>query len=237
MYIIPSRQINAFTNILSARKRCNYVESFNSRKIKCLDDIKEGIYNVYNSGVPFRPAVQKYKVGNYPQALDKIAVRVWNYFNLAPNTANTQNNFDVFHKSLCDDFLNTINPQRVNLGLADFTYGNAQKLINIFFKYLVCYSDYQLYASLFEYCHMPIDRQVLKSLRSEKVTISSELKYMGKSWTSFDYFTYINLVKEYRPMLRNNYSALYYDFCVWGNSSPTFPQNGKLSTHISQFYM
>ncbi len=242
MYIIPNSEITLFVHQLTGKRRYRYASTFSSRTLTSITHLKQGIYNVYESGVPFQTGKQKYKVGNYRSILDSIAERVFDYFNRTPNTQNTQANFDSFHKTLCDDFLSAINTQRMGLGLADFTYGNAQKLINMYFKYLACYGDYASFASLFEYCHMPIDKFVLDGLRAIGVSnikgsVKTSMKYCGKAWTTMDYTTYASLVDEYRRILRVHYSALYYDFCIWGKSSLIFSTSGTASIKIPTFYM
>ncbi len=107
---------------------------------------------------------------NVDALLSEIGHRIWEYFNGGPNTTNTQGNFDEFHSDLCDYFLSKINAIREKVGYAPMSYGQAQKLINLTFKYLTCYADYETYADLFHYSHMVIDSNVLGSFSKSKLS-------------------------------------------------------------------
>lgn len=60
-------------------------------------------------------------------------------------------NFDEIHKKLCDNFIQKCQ-QRTNM-----TYGQAQKIINMAFKYLYCCEHDSEMEERFKACHMPLD--------------------------------------------------------------------------------
>lgn len=157
-------------------------------------------------------------------------------------------NWDAFalkHEKWCNFFLNGINAIRSNQSLGpklpDMSYGQAQKLINLAFKYLVCYKDYEKYASKFEFCHLVIDNQVMKELDKperlvqlfDKAKIANipcikKGKVNGHTWTKFDPDDYKKLVEGYRkafdPILRQHkyfdVTYLEIEFNLW----PALPE-------------
>ncbi len=161
---------------------------------------------------------------NVDALLSEIGHRIWEYFNGGPNTANTQENFDEFHSDLCDYFLSKINAIREKVGYAPMSYGQAQKLINLTFKYLTCYADYETYADLFHYSHMVIDSNVLGSFSKSKLSallgtpVTSVIKISNHSWTSFSKSDYLNIVSEYRRVIGpyiGGKSYMHLEYCIW----------------------
>ena len=61
----------------------------------------------------------------------------------------------------------------------NFDKDNCQKMVNMLFKYLTCFGDYDEFADLFSYCHIPIDRNILESFRNNYgvANITSNMKY------------------------------------------------------------
>lgn len=62
--------------------------------------------------------------------------------------------FDVFHGELCENLKECFREKETNI-----TYGQAQKIINMAFKYLYClyYKYGELKEEQFADCHMPLD--------------------------------------------------------------------------------
>ena len=231
-----------FANYLSLKPKYKFAGNLTSKSLKNLDDIKYAVYSVYECGVPFQTGKQAYKKYNnapfnYQSQLDVMPDRIYRYFNCPGNKQNTQNNFDDFHKELCDCFL-SLNAYRK----ADpFTYGNAQKMINMVFKYLSCFEDYDEFADLFSYCHIPVDGYLLDVLSSMYQVNCGERQYNGKPWTQFDKLDYLALVDEYRQRVKKDteLSFLAFDFYAWESSvkkSPlSLPIRGKQSKPITFF--
>lgn len=78
-----------------------------------------------------------------------------------------------------------INDRREN---EEFTFGNAQKFLNIFFKYLyiISYKNSGIKKN-FRFCHCPMDQQLLKSIWDSRADIDGDIKlrkrdYFLKSW-------------------------------------------------------
>ncbi len=73
-------------------------------------------------------------------------------------------------------------------GNEEFTFGNAQKFLNIFFKYLyiISYKNSGIKKN-FRFCHCPMDQQLLKSIWDSRADIDGDIKlrkrnYFLKSW-------------------------------------------------------
>jgi len=63
----------------------------------------------------------------------------------------------TWHEDLCEFFCENLR----KLGYTNINYGQAQKVINMAFKYLFCYDGAEAYKSVFEKCHMPLDSYTL----------------------------------------------------------------------------
>lgn len=215
--------------------KTKYSLSFKGRSIKSIQDVKQAVIDCYNSGVPFQTAKQKYKCySGYLGVLEAIAAKIFEYFNGEGNVPNNQANFDDFHAELCRKFLAEMH----DLG-ATFSYGNAQKLINMAFKYLSCYSDYEAFADLFSYCHMPIDGVILEALENRYHVVGVRHRHFGgKPWTAFEENHYLELVKNYRDALdpiRGNNCYLAVDHYLWGGSV-VMPSTGTATATIGKFF-
>ena len=173
--------------------------------------------------------------------LDDLAQCIYGYFNKPGNVANNQSNFDEFHHEICQGFLNGLNNIRTMVGLLPAKYGNAQKMINILFKYLACFDDYPKYADLFSYCHMPIDGYIVRALKNNGIKIPPT------PWNWLDYDEYINLQNEIRSKLQKHpdMPILETEFIMWplaakgGSCGGALSQvtNGVQAPNILTFYM
>ena len=212
MYIINLTSISSFPAAIGKTwlSRCD---------LTSLADIEKAAKSVY----PVINPRSKGFVRNLPgdahvSVLLHIAKRIWEYFNLEPNTPNTQTNFDAFHEDLCRDFLSRMNGLRSNFGLPNFTYGIAQKYVNMLFKYLACFGNYSKFADLFSYCHIPIDRQILSAFKALSVPNVKNGQYKGKNWSGLSYADYHDLLDEYRKVLAplmSKHPWLAFDFVGW----------------------
>ena len=126
--------------------------------------------------------------------------------------------------------------------VVNFTYGNAQKLINMTAKYLYIrnYSNPQLTAS-FKNCHCPLDNQIVKKLKSDvkrgsdldksikelysAVNNSEQTKtwrqYLDLPWSSCTKERYQFFQKAIRKIIEKKYNneitPLEYDYIMWNS--------------------
>ena len=243
MYIIDERVIGLFIGDLEPNH--NYAAMLRNLSIRNRSDIEYAAVKLYSSGIVFRIARQRRICGEAAiiHALSPLVDKIWAYFNLTPNTSNNQSNFDKFHEDLCDCFLS------ISTGAGfTHTYGNAQKMVNMLFKYLTCFDDYKDFADLFSYCHVPIDSIILGKFnliyhvpnttdgRVYRGRYSG--KYNGVAWTAMSKNDYTALVKDYRTALfsiKGNHSWLGLEYYIWGGT--TIPTTGTQAPVIEEFYM
>ena len=113
----------------------------------------------------------------------------------------SQTEFDELHRAACYDLISSFRGQT-------FTVGQAQKWINMTFKYLHLL-DYPEVQKVYEYCHVPIDSYMLNITNYA----------MGKAWSKLsDYGEYI----EYQEWFRNKYPneiPLDKEFYLWLEAS------------------
>ena len=184
------------------------------------------------------------------QLLNRLGKILFDYFNGIGNTPNDQVNFDQFHQELCDNFLNVINSIRLTAGLAEMSYGQAQKLINLTFKYLSTYSDYDDFADLFSFAHMTIDAIVLGNLSPRKASILFGLRIVNRvnglvgsqyhehGWTAFTKEDYLHLVGDYRNAFNPHLGHRSYmdmEYHMWPTLTP-FAAAGVMAPRILRFH-
>ncbi len=224
MFVIDNRLIGNFVDDFKKKGgKYHYFFDLPNRSIRSLEDINFAITNVFNSGVPFQTGKQKYKDHNSIGYLGQISEMIYDYFNISHKAGDvgTKKDFDELHEELCKLFL----IEAKKLGKA-YSYGNAQKLINMTFKYLACFKDYPDFASLFDYCHAPIDSIILERFEAVGVPnvhkAGSAYKYSFGgtcySWTQLEKDAYLSLIDDYRNKIDSvdpDCSALYFDFYNW----------------------
>ena len=110
---------------------------------------------------------------------------------------NSQSEFDILHKAACYSLISSFSGQT-------FTVGQAQKWINMTFKYLHLL-DYPAVQRVYEYCHIPIDRYILNITNYT----------MSKPWSKINnYCEYL----EYQDWFRAKYAdniPLDKEFYLW----------------------
>ncbi len=109
----------------------------------------------------------------------------------------TQEQFDKLHKEACNKLIKKFEDQY-------FTIGQAQKWINMTFKYLHLL-DYEDIKNIYEFCHIPIDSYMLNITNYQ----------MSKPWSKLnDYDEYL----QYQNWFRTKYKAeipLDAEFHLW----------------------
>ncbi len=126
------------------------------------DSIPTAINLAYNdakrtmSGIG-NPELQRKK----DEAIREIEKELRKYF-LHPIPPVSESDFDEKHKVLCEIWHNKFSDSDIG------TYGKAQKIINMSFKYLYCCEDaLTTYKQYFQYCHMPLDSFTLEWFKRE----------------------------------------------------------------------
>jgi hypothetical protein len=87
---------------------------------------------------------------------EKLADKIESYFN-SPEMPHNKEVFDKIHNKMCEEVMDGF----IKLGYPNYKYGQAQKLINMAFKYFYCFYNAPDKEKYFWFCHMPIDRYIL----------------------------------------------------------------------------
>ena len=123
-----------------------------------------------------------------------LAVSLQNYFK--------DSNAEFTHETWCTDFITDIK----NCYNYEARYGQAQKVINMAFKYLYCCEGAEKHNSKFMDCHMPLDQYTLVWFFMEGNPL-----YQGWSW--FDKTTYNRVCDEIKNILKA--SILDKELVIW----------------------
>ena len=136
---------------------------------------------------------------NWSDAKKMLAKSLKEYFDGKPK--NKTEAFDGFYDSLN---FNVREKGKLNIG-------QAQKLINMAFKYLYCCGDFRDGKSNhFSCCHMPLDGYTLGWYKREV-----DSKYDGELWSKIDDLNkYHNIVNKMREYLKPK-ELLPFEFKVW----------------------
>lgn len=123
-----------------------------------------------------------------------------------PEGPQRQEEFNQLHAGHCELFLGKLNGvlakhNKIASGnsqmqiIREQAYGKAQKMVNMLFKYLSCFSDAAEHAGWFDLCHMPIDTYVLEWCRK------SGIETPKKPWSAMGVDDYTELQKRIRARL------------------------------------
>ena len=141
-----------------------------------------------------------------------------------------QSAFDYWHRNECDKIIDVLNRNAQQIA----TYGIAQKIVNMTFKHLSCFSDAQTKADHFKYCHMPIDRKILFWINNKVVSATSSMPPWSAlndtTWSTLDNPTYTNLQNTTRVHLNkypNKPTALEAEFVIWPKAKYNIEQAKK----------
>lgn len=144
----------------------------------------------------------------------------------------SQGDYDKKFLKLADELCSTINNQRLKTN-SIFTFGNAQKLINIIVKYLYI-STYNNLGNLnirnnFRFCHCPMDGVMLEKVWNNRSQVSPTLDGYYRhdflsSWSKENNANnreeYPKRYLDYQTAVRilanaNNNSPIEYDYLNW----------------------
>lgn len=206
---------------------CNkktYIDDFKKTNIKgdfknyidqSLEEIlkkdKTEIINVFSSAVSLAyydakrrfTGIGKVWVGDKKNIFFKnIAEMIYEIFE------NPEKDFNIQHNKMCEDLNNML----IDFRYADTSYGKAQKIINMTFKYLYCLNTTNIYEKeIFQKCHMPLDSFTLEWCRRYLNDKPEELN-SDTSWSGIKGGLYVSLQREIKNLL---YYPLYAEFIIW----------------------
>lgn len=145
------------------------------------------------------------------------------------------------HRNLCDGFITKFQAaiRMLNSSINKFpqgkiiypdliTYGKAQKIVNMSFKYLYLFDDTFdesgncKYPQIFDHCHMAIDAKILDWF--EKNDKGSASNY-SVTWSNMDYNEYQAAQNSIKLYCRQNSQSIqdsYWSAFPWSKSKPPF---------------
>lgn len=161
---------------------------------------------------------------------------------------------DIRHKKLCDGFISkfqaaigmlnsSINkfPQGKIIKPELITYGKAQKIVNMSFKYLYLFDDIFdengncKYPRIFDNCHMAIDANILDWFKKNDKNSASNYSV---TWSNMDFDEYQAAQSRIKSYCRQNSQSIqnsYWSAFPWIKTKPPFG-NTTLSFY-AEFYI
>lgn len=173
--------------------------------------IERAYADMANSGALRSKKIQHLK----PNLLNNGAFDRWTdiFYNYMTNVLSNQT-FDAWHDYTCEKIiLDDLN----NASNKKATYGMAQKIVNMAFKYLYCFDDANIYYNKFADCHMPLDSFTLKWFYSKVVQKSGNKTTTWSNLKDFEYKNIINLIRGYFANKKPNppVTILEAEFVIW----------------------
>lgn len=206
------KEIEAFKDDI--QKRNNTIFDFDNEN-SFIDSLKDysSVEKKSAKKVQIHPAIRlayndaKRTMSNIDQkdrdyALAKIETALHEYYNPANSAPTSENEFDGKHKELCEKWCIEFPDSEIG------TYGKAQKIINMSFKYLFCCKDADKYKAYFTFCHMPLDSFTLEWFKRDvniREWFENEEKDKTKpriisekmaSWSALEYDEEEDLLKD-----------------------------------------
>lgn len=119
----------------------------------------------------------------------------------------SQEKFDSWHCKVCKNIKLLYNEKGIN-----FTYGQAQKWLNMTIKYLYMLEDEEYsFDCVFEYLHIPIDNYIFVAVKKEL-----RIDRPNNPWSKLDETEYLKYQKAIREELKKRkYSPLLWEFDKW----------------------
>ena len=142
-----------------------------------------------------------------------------------------QDEFDIWHHRICDNIIEKSEKiekiKKNNEGKEEkiqFTYGQAQKWVNMTIKYLYMLNEHT-FDNVFDFLHVPVDNYSFKSVK-DKLKIKKPTK---KSWSRWDnYDEYLEYQNDIRKKLKEeDISPLRWEFENWLNEAEKEAQKVK----------
>ena len=135
---------------------------------------------------------------NKAAVIDWLQKEIEKYFH---SDINSQADFDKWHRSMCETLTARIN-EEVLVGYEPIHMGKAQKVINMSFKLLSSLDGTDKYERYFNYCHVPLDKNILSWYYSNIATDVPKSGY--KIWSNLEYEDYIKIQEDFRNYCKHS---------------------------------
>lgn len=117
--------------------------------------------------------------------------------------------FDTRHNELCEKIIETANSQ--NVLSADFTYGQAQKWLNMTLKYMLLMNFWSdKLKTVSDILHIPVDSYIIEA--AEKYL---KIKMSSKAWSKWDKDEYIDFQEKIRNALVGAETPMEWENHAW----------------------
>ena len=144
--------------------------------------------------------------------------------NAVKDSDEKQNVFDREHKRICEEIINTYS------GISEFTYGQAQKWLNMMLKYVLMTTED---SALKNYLHIPVDSYIMQAVGSDDTKLKHCLKLecvpkkdgtvgkysesASKPWSKWNYEEYIAFQDSIRTAIseREHSSPIEWENAAW----------------------
>lgn len=121
--------------------------------------------------------------------------------------------YDDFHKTLCNAIITLYKHDNV----ANLSYGQAQKWVNMTMKYLCVLMNVEenvWFKSVYNHIHIPIDSIVLKQAF---ISFPNHFPEQNKiSWSNLDRERYIDIQTKFREVITT--APMDWEFEIWNNA-------------------
>lgn len=148
------------------------------------------------------------------KALEELAESIFEYID-----NRKYDDFDRWHKNVCEDFKDDFNEYVLKpADRIEATFGKAQKIVNMTFKYLYCFDDAEDYIEFFEKCHMAIDSYII-TWYNDNVAKIENVNKIHEAWSNVNYKDYKSIQKNIRKYLEKQTKydkrPFYTEFIIW----------------------
>ena len=125
------------------------------------------------------------------------------------NSIDTVEKYDEFHDSLCLRIIDCYDNQTI----AEITYGQAQKWVNMTMKYLCVLYEGQCdwLNKIYSFLHIPIDSIILDKARKE---FPNEFPVNNTPWSQFSRGEYITIQNRLRAVIKD-VALIDWEFKAW----------------------
>lgn len=139
------------------------------------------------------------------------------------NNIKNHDEFDTWHQGICDKIIKKskkiekFDENYEGKDKIQFTYGQAQKWVNMTIKYLYMLNDHT-FDNVFDFLHVPVDNYIFKAVKDE-LKIKKPTKKSWSRWNNYkEYKEYQNDIRK--QLKEEKYiSPLRWEFENWLNEA------------------
>lgn len=208
-------------------KKTNFNEEFEKYREKnsSVDELRTAI--AFSINCAYGTAKRTFKnVKDSESAKLKLEEVAYDYFK-SEIFPDTQKNFDEKHGEMCEAWRNGLGKDESD---NNRTYGKAQKVVNMMFKYMYCcrhLNKISIPEEAFKYCHMTLDSYTLKWISDvwEKgVGKKAKIIKSDTTWSKLDDGKYKKIVGLIEDKIKNpktneydftGYKKIESEFFIW----------------------